>query len=812
MSGRPIKKGSTDQSTVIRIIDSTAFTPEEGVEHNTAGIDLWYRREGATRTAITEAALTALDDAHSDGGIEHIDDGYYRLDLPDAAFATGANGVQVGGTVTGMIVIGTYHPLVDYDPQDTVRLGLTALPNAAAEGAGGLYTRGTGAGQIAQDANGTIRAGLADDAITAAKIADDAISSEHINTGAITADAFAADAIVAATLATGAITSDAFAADAIVAATLATGAITSDAFAANAISATAIADNTITAAKIAGDAITADKIADDAIGDEHWNVSGVALAAGAITDASLAGNMEIVFETDFGTNYNATRNAWVTNAQDFVGTTAADPFNGQVVAASVTGAVGSVTGNVGGNVAGSVASVTAGVSLADDAITAAKFDETTAFPLASADSGATAVARTGADGDTLETISDQIDDVPTNAELATAVADVSVDEIQASALADLFNTDSGTTYGAAVSGSVVAEIADNAGGSSLTLDDIADAVWDEAQAGHTGAGTFGLYLDSTVSTAGGGSLTAEDIADAVWDEAATGHTDAGKAGAQLWTDIDAILEDTNELQADDYPTSLAAIITDTEDIQGRLPAALVSGRMSSDAVAISGSTTAADNVEANIGNLDAPISTTDTVCDNIYSIVNGDHGLVSIQDDIDLILADTNELQTNQGNWLTAEGFSTHSANDVLTALGNGSWATEAGGTGDHLTALPLHADWQDGGRLDLILDAVVADTNELQSDDYPATLATLATAASLTTVEGKIDTIDGIVDNILADTGTTLDTVVDNIYTLLAYIAPPLIGTVDDAGTGTETYVYGGVTVTYTVDEDGNRTNVAIT
>lgn len=44
------------------------------------------------------------------------------------------------------------------------------------------------------------------------------------------------------------------------------------------------------------------------------------------------------------------------------------------------------------------------------------------------------------------------------------------------------------------------------------------------------------------------------------------------------------------------------------DIQARLPAALVSGRMSSDAVAISGSTTAADNVEANIGHLDADVS------------------------------------------------------------------------------------------------------------------------------------------------------------------------------------------------------------
>jgi hypothetical protein len=48
--------------------------------------------------------------------------------------------------------------------------------------------------------------------------------------------------------------------------------------------------------------------------------TGVTLANGAITDASLAGNMETVFETDFATNYNATRNAWATNVQDTVGT------------------------------------------------------------------------------------------------------------------------------------------------------------------------------------------------------------------------------------------------------------------------------------------------------------------------------------------------------------------------------------------------------------------------------------------------------------------------------------------------------------
>jgi len=135
---RQILKGATDQSVIVRIIDSTDGTPETGVVWNTAGIAMWYRREGATVTAITEATLATTDAAHSDGGIIHLSDGYYRLDLPDAAVLTGVASVMVGGAVTGMIVIGTELQLVNYNPQDAVRFGLTALPNAAADAAGGL--------------------------------------------------------------------------------------------------------------------------------------------------------------------------------------------------------------------------------------------------------------------------------------------------------------------------------------------------------------------------------------------------------------------------------------------------------------------------------------------------------------------------------------------------------------------------------------------------------------------------------------------------------------------------------------------------
>ncbi len=62
--------------------------------------------------------------------------------------------------------------------------------------------------------------------------------------------------------------------------------------------------------------------------------------------------------------------------------------------------------------------------------------------------------------------------------------------------------------------------------------ELADAIWDEARAGHTTAGTFGLYLDAQVSSAAS-PPSAGAIADAVWDEALGGHLLTGSAGDQL---------------------------------------------------------------------------------------------------------------------------------------------------------------------------------------------------------------------------------------------------------------------------------------
>ena len=135
-------KGATSQSIELYIVDSTDGTPETGVLWNTAGIDLKYRRKDAVVVSITEAALTspALTDTWETGGFLEIGNGVYRLDLPDAALASaaGIDRVVVFGTVTGMVVLPVTIHLTAFDLSDAVRGGLTALPNANADAAGGL--------------------------------------------------------------------------------------------------------------------------------------------------------------------------------------------------------------------------------------------------------------------------------------------------------------------------------------------------------------------------------------------------------------------------------------------------------------------------------------------------------------------------------------------------------------------------------------------------------------------------------------------------------------------------------------------------
>ncbi len=136
-----IKKGSTDVTRYVMLVDSSDGSPETA--YTITNLDLQYTRLRAAPAAKVDAtALAATDSAHSDNQAIQIDatssPGLYRIDWPDAAFATGVDKVILVVTGAGLHPAVEEIQLVDYDSEDGVRLGLTALPNAAADGAGGL--------------------------------------------------------------------------------------------------------------------------------------------------------------------------------------------------------------------------------------------------------------------------------------------------------------------------------------------------------------------------------------------------------------------------------------------------------------------------------------------------------------------------------------------------------------------------------------------------------------------------------------------------------------------------------------------------
>jgi hypothetical protein len=163
---------------------------------------------------------------------------------------------------------------------------------------------------------------------------------------------------------------------------------------------------------------------------------------------------------------------------------------GQIVAASVTGAVGSVTGNVGGNVAGSVNSVTTGVTLAAGAITSSAIATAAITSSAFASQAITGTAiqdgaiganKIGTGAITSGKFASGAITADAIAANAITVSEIADGAITAAKIADGAITS--TKFGAGAITSTVVDSTVNAA--------ISDAVWDEAVAGHVTADTFG---------------------------------------------------------------------------------------------------------------------------------------------------------------------------------------------------------------------------------------------------------------------------------------------------------------------------------
>lgn len=114
-----VLKGATDQTIFMELVDSTTGLPKTGIVYT--DVTGSYARTRGARVAITMATLANASAAHSDGGFILVDDtnqpGVYRIDVPDAAFATGAREVVITLKATGCRTVSRSIDLVNIDNQ-----------------------------------------------------------------------------------------------------------------------------------------------------------------------------------------------------------------------------------------------------------------------------------------------------------------------------------------------------------------------------------------------------------------------------------------------------------------------------------------------------------------------------------------------------------------------------------------------------------------------------------------------------------------------------------------------------------------------
>lgn len=407
---------------VCPLTDDTDFkTVEEAVAYNAAGMALYWHfttPAGATTvTAVTPTTGGDYDWAHQDHGI-------YTIEIPASGGASINNDTEGFGYFTGVCTgvlpwrgptigfraAGLNNALVESAWSATRGLAGTALPDAAADAAGGLPISDAG-GQDIDTALGRITTALPDAAPDAAGglpisdagglDIDTLLGRVDATITGIPADmlgenGWAIRANTAQAGAAGTITLDASAS------------ATDDLYNGSLI--WVYGGTGAGQARIITDYDGTTKVATIA---PNWTTNPGADSTFRIlpcTDQVLqvigaagAGLTEAGGDGDHLTEAGGTGDQLTDLA------TAAALATAQADLDTLTGTDGATLATAQGNYAPAKAGDLMG--LANDAITSAKFDESTAFPLKSADTGATEVARTGADGDTLETLSDQLDGV-----------------------------------------------------------------------------------------------------------------------------------------------------------------------------------------------------------------------------------------------------------------------------------------------------------------------------------------------------------------------------------------------------------------
>lgn len=152
MAKQLVQINNTSRTEYVFIQNSSVSTGAglTGLVFNTAGLTAYYAVERGAATAITLVTQTATG-AYSSGGFCAVDatnmPGLYRFDIPNAVFATADKSVVMLKGATNMAPVLLEYQVVGFNPEDGVRLGLTAIPNVA-QGTTGAISTGNATGQV----------------------------------------------------------------------------------------------------------------------------------------------------------------------------------------------------------------------------------------------------------------------------------------------------------------------------------------------------------------------------------------------------------------------------------------------------------------------------------------------------------------------------------------------------------------------------------------------------------------------------------------------------------------------------------------
>jgi hypothetical protein len=359
-----------------------------------------------------------------------------------------------------------------------------------------------------------------------------------------------------------------------------------------------------------------------------------------------------------------------------------------------------------------------------------------------------------------------------------------------------------------------------------------------------------VLVDTTTSNTD--LVTAATIADAVWDETVADHLTAGSAGANLnvafsaqdpWsTDLPGAYTGTQagKVIADilvDTGTTLQAevdgIQADTEDIQSRLPAALVGGRMDSNTQATAAALTfdLTGSVSGSVGSVTGAVGSVTGAVGSVTGNVGGS------------LAGNVGGNVTGSVGSISGITFPTNFASLGINGSGHVSRVTlvDTVTTNTDLLSIPAIADavWDEataghvsagtfgllladilvdtGTTLQAELDGIQADTEDIQSR-LPAALVSGRIDASVGAMAANVITASALASDAVTEiaAGSIASADVTILKDRLGYLMATIHGAISNAWSETETYVITVDGVAYTaaytgLDGKGNRTTTTL-